>query len=351
MSNKKRFENMRAQLTPDESTLNGLYKKIEDEKQSHKPGNKQSSKVLYYRVASAVAACVVLAVVIIVPNAIKNNTVNPASDGTTTAPVTTRPSGGEVAVIKKWEDMNIYEQYGGVEYLGTEYSVMNGECFDASVVIEKRADVTARGFDVYRQKEHKTDAEIYSVSVCDFSAAAAVKFPGDDRYFVVVCSSYKPETLGDFINAYQLDKNLTPEYLTYEVRENGYDVIYRCDVKDPAALIALIFSDTSIRNIAGDYYMYDRTELTCSFSGGLYQSGRALMLRDGYLMSNIGETAKSFKIGVGKMNEILDFIKSGAVPVEIGRYEAQGGSCDETEQSSYPESVVCETALCETTGK
>lgn len=93
-----------------------------------------------------------------------------------------------------------------VEYNGNIYEQACVEMADRYLVGEKIESLLL-GFDEANEISKKTNATIYKIAGVSFESAIAVEIKEQEGYFLFVNSAYKPQTIQEFINAYNLIEN------------------------------------------------------------------------------------------------------------------------------------------------
>ena len=245
-------------------------------------------------------------------------------------------SGGEtegICHVPLLEDMTDDARYVSAEYNGVEYTTRMTEL--GTSVMTRIGDAVLRGHDVYTDTDHTIDAEVYSIEGVSAVCAVAVKPVGNDKYYVYVNSSYKPETLGDLIDDLDLHSNMSfgPVYMELSVRTEYSGLVEFSDV-DEAAIWEMLLSDVT------PVAIYDRVPLD-GLGGVLrsisvdipllgYKNISLTVTEDGYLWTNILDIGKAFYIGREKAEAFADYVDENYTGYELRYIYEDGEDARET---------------------
>lgn len=118
-----------------------------------------------------------------------------------------------------WKKLNVNQQYSYIKYENNTYENTNTDIL-TSCISEKIADTTAKGTDMYNKKTYTKKAEIFSIKTIDKTCAVAVKFEGNDKYFVYTNPDCEFRTLGELIEKLSLKKNIAISKSLYNLDDN-----------------------------------------------------------------------------------------------------------------------------------
>ena len=248
-------------------------------------------------------------------------------------------SENETAYVKRWDEKTNTEKFPTVKINGTEYSVAN-----RTISFDKTGNsitkLTVLSKDEYTNSEYAANAEIYEIKGISSKCAAAVKYDGDEKYYVCRNPHYKPETLGQFMNDLSLKENLTFVFFSGKQMKNGKVI---CDVEytnvDKAKVWELLFSDTAAKAVKDYDSMYFEKAADISVNLKLlgYENILLAVTRDGYLTTNILDTGKAFYIGKPAAEKFLSYLEKDCKTTVKHKYdysEPAGNTGDEGNTAS-----------------
>lgn len=223
-----------------------------------------------------------------------------------------------IATVPKWDEMSISQQYYEVEYNNSKYSSRITKISNDNI-LKNIGNATLIGYDTYTETTYSKKGELYSIKDLSEKCAIAVKFEGDNNYYVYENSYYKPKTLGEFMNDLNL-KEITSfgtiyyNYWDKDAEENVNIEFY--DV-DNEIIWQKLFNNLNLENIYSDNdtakYTSERFSQSISISVDIpllgYKNISVSLTDKGYLITNILDTGKGFYIGEDKVQEFLDYIK------------------------------------------
>ncbi len=228
----------------------------------------------------------------------------------------TLESSEENAPVPKWEDLTPPQKYPSAQINDFKFSGRNAKLSE-QMVGKELTNVTATGF--IGDTEKKADAIAYSISGIDERCAAALKFENSEDFYVYINSYYLPSTLGEFINALALEKNISFGSVSYSYFENGsYKNIEFTDLND-SVIWEMLLSDRGVKAIDN----YDSHNFAASMSVSVnipilgYENISLGITEDGYLITNILDSGKAFFIGKEKTEEFTDYVISNCTGYEI----------------------------------
>lgn len=239
---------------------------------------------------------------------------------------------GGMAEIPRWEDMEIYEQYPQILAGGTEYRAGRGE-IPAERLGAKLADIFAKGWDAYDEDSERTcPAEVYEIRDIVASCAAAVRYEGTDIFYAAVNASYRPETLGQFMEDLDLRNNLIVNWASWEYHKPiGGDTEIRFEKLDMDKVWEFLLAKEAAKNVYSDLNMEPAEtlmELSVSIPLLGYENISIRVDKDGFLTTNILETGKKFYIGTEHAQAFVDYVSEECDGYEV-RYRSGGVSIPE----------------------
>lgn len=112
---------------------------------------------------------------------------------------TGQSSNSEMAVLPHWDELPVNLQYSRLVLDGAEYGpVGTAQLNGTAAVLIGRAELS--GTDPYTNEVHNTQADVFTLQEVSDGCVAAVRFDGDDDFYIYVNSAYRPQTLGQFID-------------------------------------------------------------------------------------------------------------------------------------------------------
>lgn len=223
------------------------------------------------------------------------------------------PSTGEIAVIPRWEEMPVSQQFGEVEFGGSRYSSrVTG--ISAEYVASELGKAALRGEDVYTAAIHETTAAVFEISGVSTGCAIALRFEGqetDPAYYVYVNSWYRPETLGQLIEDLSLRGNLSfgTVWYTYRKPAGNYATVEFTGLEQET-IWEYLLSDTAVPAVVDYDSRQFRTVMSVSVNIPLlgYENISMAVTEDGYLTTNILDTGKAFFLGKEKTKRFVDYV-------------------------------------------
>lgn len=230
---------------------------------------------------------------------------------------------GEIAIVPKWEDMTVSQQFAELPYNGVRYSTQ-ATAIAAESVGAQLASATLTGEDIYTDAVYSTNGEVFEIVGISSDCAVALRFEDRSDYFVYVNHHYKPNTLGDLIRDLKLDERLELGAVRYDWRvgANSYLIEFP-DVEDRVIWERLL-SDTALENVYDDQAMY-RSLMSVSVDIPLlgYENIGLWVTEDGYLVTNILGSGKAFLIGEEKVNAFVGYVTENCQGYEIVYRDSQ----------------------------
>lgn len=265
----------------------------------------------------AMAACLCLAVAGAMLYAAENRyPVKNVVEKDATAP-------GEIADLPHWEDMPIYQQYREITLNALTY-ITPGGVIPADRLGEKIADTVAKGQDYYAQGdgEKYCDAGVYEIQDISSQCAVAIQYEGDNTYYAAVNETYRPETLGQFIEDLDLQNTLTVNWAGYEYQKPlGETASIRFEGLDINRVWEMLLADTDAVNEYDDGLGTEVPEEILGLSVSLpllgYENVSLSIREGGYIITNILATGKMFYIGEENTDAFVDYVLKECTGYEI----------------------------------
>ncbi|MBE6948605.1 MAG: hypothetical protein E7456_02040 [Ruminococcaceae bacterium] len=235
-----------------------------------------------------------------------------------------RETGEEIAVIPRWEDMTIYEQYTEIELDGKSYTAGKGKVPETRIG-ELLGRIEARGWDEYvsiagENPERYINADVYAITDISEECAVAVQYEGTDTRYVCLNSYYRPETLGQFIEDTNLDEEVQFGYVWYDYRTpSGNCVNIRFENLDSTKVWELLLSAEEAVNEYDEFKMEPDRILGISVDIPLlgYENISLSVREDGYIVTNILNTGKMFYVGEENTQTFVDYVLTECDGYEI----------------------------------
>ena len=253
-----------------------------------------------FKWAAGIAACLTVAVAaVFIINSDKPNGIDTTKQVQNQSESVTT---GESCIIPKWEEKSISEQYSACIWQENEYNTRSAVLVDEKIG-EKLGSAELKGYDIYEDREYIAECEVFEIAGVSDSAAIGVKLP-DGKIYSYMCSFYVPETLSDFINAVDLENNLSVGLVYYE--RNSEQVIVYENIS--AELIkSILFADTSVKN-EPDLFSAGTTVMSISVNMEIfgYENLSLSLTEDGYMWTNLFDTGKYFYVGNDVINKFIN---------------------------------------------
>ena len=224
----------------------------------------------------------------------------------------------DTAVIPKWNEMSISQQFNEVEYNNSKYSSRITKISNNNI-LKNIGNATLTGYDTYTETTYNKKAELYSIKDIEEKCAIAIKFEGDTDYYVYVNSYYRPTTLGEFTKDLSLEEIISfgTIYYNYWDEDLQEDINIEFYGVDNKIIWQKLFNNKNLENIYSDNDTEKYTSERFSQSIGIsvdipllgYKNISVSLTDKGYLLTNILDTGKGFYIGEDKVQEFLDYVK------------------------------------------
>lgn len=230
----------------------------------------------------------------------------------------------EIALIPRWDEMPIYQQFSRLPLGIGEYSG-HSAIVPSQLLGERLGESTLTGYDEYEDKTYTAQCEYYSVEGVSSQCAVAVRFDGADESYIYCNSYYRPETLGQFIDDLSLHENLFFGTVYYDyVKLGGERVSVEFTGLDAQYVWDVLLSAREAENVYEDSRRFD-TVMSISIDLPLfgYKNISLSVTEDGYLVTNILDTGKAFYIGTDKTEAFIAHVKKNCDGFEI-QYDTSG---------------------------
>ena len=231
---------------------------------------------------------------------------------------TDKTTTSDTAIVPRWNEMSISQQFGEVEYTNNKYSSRIAK-ISKNNIIKNIGNTTLTGYDTYTETTYSKKGDLYSIKGIAEKCAIAVKFEGDTDYYVYVNSYYRPKTLGEFIEVLNLKDNISfgTIYYNYWDKDSEENINVEFYDVDNEIIWNKLFSNLNLENIYSDNdtgkYTSERFSQSISISVDIpllgYKNISISLTDKGYMLTNILDTGKGFYIGEDKVKEFLEYIK------------------------------------------
>lgn len=210
----------------------------------------------------------------------------------------TEDNGSENAIIPKWDERTIQTQFRELNLNGIIYSTKD-HSIESYHIGNILGAVTMQGDDIYEDKLHSINAEVFSISDISSNCAVAVKFNGHDKYYVYTNRDYFPSTLGELVESLKLNDTISFGQLTPDDRTlvSDYD----------RSILTELLNEYRDCSTLFDYDGHIKLFSTSTNVDMLGISNKSFAVtKDGYITTNIMEQGYSYYIGEDKAKEIAD---------------------------------------------
>lgn len=231
---------------------------------------------------------------------------------------TDKTTTSDTAIVPRWNEMSISQQFGEVEYNNNKYSSRIAK-ISKDNIIKNIGNATLTGYDTYTETTYSKKGDLYSIKGISEKCAIAVNFEGDTDYYVYVNSYYRPKTLGEFIEVLNLKDNIFfgTIYYNYWDKDSEENIDVEFYDVDNEIIWNKLFSNLNLENIYSDNdtgkYTSERFSQSISISVDIpllgYKNISVSLTDKGYMLTNILDTGKGFYIGEDKVKEFLEYIK------------------------------------------
>lgn len=219
----------------------------------------------------------------------------------------------EMAIAPRWEEQSIAQQFYLAEYAGEKYDVRN-VTISKEMIENEIGNITLNGYDTYTETNYSHNATCYMVKNYPTKCVIAIQYEGTNDYYVAINAYYRPETLGNLVKDLNLKETLafgTIYYSYWDTDKNGnkqYENIEFPNV-DNDIIWKMLFNDLTVKNVHDDSDYHSRVmSISVDIPILGYKNISVSVSEDGYLMTNIFETGKTFYIGKEKVQQFVDYI-------------------------------------------
>lgn len=216
--------------------------------------------------------------------------------------VTTVSTQDEAVIEPKWDDKTISEQFP--EFTANNGSIygLRGCTLDSSMTGGNLYTAKLWGYDTYTEKKYEVNADVYEIYGISSECSVALKFNGNDNYYVYFNRNYFPENLGELAASLGLYNNLS----VGNIRMGDLTV---SDDYSQSAVLEILFSNSSATlcdSAVGE------TAVSMSATAGLIGiNNKSIKLTaDGYLTTNIMEWGYTFYVGQDTVSRLIEYLNS-----------------------------------------
>ena len=223
-------------------------------------------------------------------------------------------TGAEIASELPWAQAPCAFRYPSLSYGGANYT-NTGKPIDVSLVGDSLGTAEAVGYDGYTNTEHADPFPVYEIVGVKTECAVAATLT-DGSTYAYVNAEYTPATLGQFISDLDLKNKLTVgEGFAYAQDSAGHNHFQKFADFDDALLWERLLADESIPNEPDA----DWGSEVIGFSANVKALGivnhSVWLTENGYIVTNLLDTAKCFYIGPDAVNAFIDFMRA-SLPYE-----------------------------------
>lgn len=307
------FKEIQNQLKPSVSAEKKLMMKISEEKERKcRMKERRYPKFTLVPIFAAVALIGIGAVYFAAQSGLAND--SRLTSSITGDEQSDASSGAEIDIIKKWEEKNIIEKFSSFEFMGNDYSVNSLAPVSAEFIGDIIGASEAVGYDVYTDTSYTAGVEIFELDGFLKDAAIGAKIEGSNEIYPFTNSLYSPDTLGDFISDLSLEKHLSfgSIYYSYFDEDMNYHSVEFSPI-ERSIIFDMLLSEVTLVNEGERGYGISLMSISCNVDGINCSNLSLAVSEDGYLMTNILATAKSFYIGKDKAMTFVNYILENAV--------------------------------------
>lgn len=220
--------------------------------------------------------------------------------------------------IPKWDEMTVSQQYFTFAFDSASYSTRNTEIQPENVGAAL-GTAEAMGIDHYADTVHTTNVTVYEINNISAKCAAAVQFEGRTDYFVYVNSDYQPATLGDFIEDLNLKETLSFGAAYYNLGKGDSFATVEFEDLEDQTVWEMLLSDTSLEAVAdnGNIWLGEKMSVSVDIPLLGYENIGLWVTEDGYLVTNILDTAKIFDLGSEKTEQFVNYVLENCTGYEL----------------------------------
>ncbi|MBQ2847553.1 MAG: hypothetical protein IJE74_04785 [Clostridia bacterium] len=215
------------------------------------------------------------------------------------------------ARVWPWNCREIFDKFQGLEFNGTDYrtrAAYYGTDIPKDMIGKKLGSTTSRGYDIYEEKSHSIQCDIYEIRGVDSQRFIAVRYQGYDGYYPFIRSDFSPpETLGDLIDSLNLTE--TFPFSSFYYGQGGKDAHYLISGAANDVLWSFFLKYAGAKT--EDYDSVAAGEKTVSFPINSVQLGAVnlswTLYDNGYLKTNIENYGYAYYIGTDAVKEITEY--------------------------------------------
>lgn len=223
----------------------------------------------------------------------------------------------ETAMIPRWDEMQDYERFNGMDFGGEEYYT-TCKMLSAEKVGDSLGTANLKGYDIYSEKEYTETLTVYEINGIASDCAAAVRFEGSDDYCIYTRVWKEFETLGDMINSLDLNNTLktgTARFGETWIRNaDGSSEYHEFEAEVPEEKIReMLLGDETLPNVYDDVespFRKECLEISVDVPEIGCENHAIELTEDGYLRTNILETGKEFYIGEKRVREFMEYVET-----------------------------------------
>lgn len=266
----------------------------------------------------------------------------------------------DVAIVPKWDELTITQQFSLFKYNGENYDIRYAT-IPEEMIGKRIGNVELKGYDTYTKNTYTHKATGYIVNSFPEKCIIAIQYEETNEYYVAINTYYRPATLKNFMEDLHLIDivsfgTIHYEYFTTDKDGNKHYENIEFPNVDNDIIWNMLFNDVSVENVHSDREFHSRL-MSISVDIPLlgYKNISVSVSEDGYLMTNILETGKTFYIGKEKVKKFVNHIienYDGYKTVyvdENGNDLSLDGLEDDDEGSENGAIVVYDTKTNETT--
>ena len=227
-------------------------------------------------------------------------------------------TGSEIALLKPWEERTNPERFSEAVYRGSTYTTRN-TALDAALAGEWLEDIVMETMRDDTDETVSMAASLYGVEGISADCAVAVRFEGEEEYYVYVNPGYQPKTWGAMMEDLDFKEQLSFGSAWYSfTAESGEFVTVEFIDPEDAAVWSMLLGDPSLPNCYNEFQEY-AAEISVGVDIPLlgYENISLSVTKDGYLLTNILDTGKAFYIGEEKAEAFVAYVLENCTGYEL----------------------------------
>lgn len=244
----------------------------------------------------------------------------------------------------EWKKLPIYDRYDEITLKsGKTYSFMytpTSLAKEGKKAFLETTNVTGYNGNVAKH----TTAEVYSIAAFSPDAVVAVKFRGNDEYYLYLCDSYNPETLKSFLNDIDFENSVKcrgVSFVTEQDEENTYTYEFSSKIKKEGEVFSALLD---LFNTHGEKKPEKLKTAEHKKTFELYFSTNSLgefwaeISDDGYVefKSDAATETIIFKFTENEIKPLFDILEKDAVKTDVHEQTTPPYEAEENETSSKP---------------